>query len=379
MFSFRVSPLLEQEDLALTKGKIGIICDQTAWDPLTGSYIWEHFKKKGRLAYLYKVDNELLQSNIEIHQLKEIDALIIELQDTGSRYSKILHTIYSLFSILHNNNIPLPIYIVDRVNPGGRQVEGTQLKAGYRSAIGLEGIPHRHGLTLGEMANYFYNKLNAKFPLHVISYKASLINKVMMPWSIPPAENYAGLFTPNFFSGQYLWEGTNVSCGIGTTRPYEIFGAPFFSELQDYNKEIGRDNWNNPNNPIYDDGVKLRWCEFFPRYNKWAGIKCYGFQLLLNPNYQYHSLAHSLRIMNFIYKNCSSFSFVNKTTSENEAIEIDKKEIELLLGDKELIDYVKGYSNWEDVKEHIKLEEQKWIKKTKKIILYEEETLFRIK
>ena len=90
---------------------------------------------------------------------------------------------------------------------------------------------------------------------------------------------------------------------------------------------------------------------------------------------QYHALAHNLRILRFLNDNCSGFGYrPGKYEAEN-----DKTAIELLLGDKELIDFVKGEGNWADIKEHIKVEEQKWIRKSKKALLYEDEQLYRIK
>ena len=97
---------------------------------------------------------------------------------------------------------------------------------------------------------------------------------------------------------------------------------------------------------------------------------------MLNPNSNgYHSLAHNLRVIRFVHDNCPGFEFrPGKYEAGN-----DKTAIELLLGDKDLIDYVSGKANWEDIKEHIKLEEQKWIRKAKKFLIYEDEQLYRIK
>jgi uncharacterized protein YbbC (DUF1343 family) len=104
------------------------------------------------------------------------------------------------------------------------------------------------------------------------------------------------------------------------------------------------------------------------------GEACFGFQLHPVPGVQYHSLAHNLRIMRFVADNCKEFAFLEgKYESGN-----DKSAIELLLGDKLLIDYVKGGQDWESVKEHMKVEEQKWIRKAKKFLLYDEQ-MFRCK
>ena len=413
MFSFRTTPLSQQPDLILKGGKIGILCNQTAWHPETGEYLFETYAKKGNLKRVFipehglfgelqdqvKLNETSVYSNIlpkasdeeiefvslygnseeslyaSVSKLTDLDALIIELQDVGCRYYTYISTVLNLFKVLKNEDIALSVYIIDRANPAGRQVEGTMLRAEYRSFIGVEGIPHRHGLTFGELAYHLYNEINAKFPLHIISYKASQGNKDLLPWSIPPSPNFPGLFTAHFYSGQCLWEGTNVSEGRGTTRPFELFGAPYMEQLAGYNSINGFENWNDPKHPMHDEGVFIRWMKFIPTFHKYRDECCFGFQLLLNPNMQYHALAHNLRIMRFMHDNCAGFELrPGKYEAGN-----DKTAIELLLGDKELIDFVNGNGSWKEIKEHIKVEEQKWIRKTKKDLLYEDEQLYRIK
>lgn len=408
MFSFRTTPLFEQPDLVLKGGKLGLLCNQAAWHPENGEYIFETLYKKGLLKRVFtpehglfgelqdqvKLDNTDAYNNLgmegcefvslygtgeeslsaRVDKLTDIDALIIELQDVGSRYYTFNTTILNLFKTLKKENINLPVYLIDRINPAGRQVEGTMLRKEYESFIGIEGIVHRHGLTIGEIAHMLYNEINAKFPLHIISYTAQNISRDMLPWSISPSPNIPGLFTCHFYSGQCLWEGTNVSEGRGTARPFEQFGAPYMESLTKYNISNNYANWNDPENPIYDPAVFIRWTKFIPVFHKYTGEICFGFQLHPVPGVQYHSLAHNLRIMSFIRSNCQDFTFrEGKYEAGN-----DRTAIELLLGDKMLIDYVQGNETWNEIKEHMKLEEQKWIRKAKRFMLYEEQ-LFRCK
>ena len=95
-----------------------------------------------------------------------------------------------------------------------------------------------------------------------------------MPWSIPPSPNFPGLFTAHFYSGQCLWEGTNVSEGRGTTRPFEMFGAPYMEQLATYCKEHNLEGWNDKNSPIADEGVWVRWLRFIPTFHKWKDECC---------------------------------------------------------------------------------------------------------
>ncbi len=408
MFSFRTTPLLEQTDSVLKSGRLAILCNQTAWHPELGEYFFETLYKKGLIKRVFmpehglfgelqdqvKLDHTNVYDNLEMNdcefvslygtneeslnaqadKLTDIDALIIELQDVGSRYYTFNTTIFNLFKTLKKEGINLPVYIIDRINPAGRQVEGTMLRKEFSSFIGIEGILHRHGLTTGEMAHLLYNEINAKFPLHIISFEAEEVNKKLLPWSISPSPNIPGLFTSHFYSGQCLWEGTNISEGRGTTRPFELFGAPYLNSLTGFNNKKGYSNWNDPENPIYDPAVYIRYTKFIPVFHKYQGETCVGFQLHPLPGVNYHALAHNLRIINFINKNCKEFEFKEgKYEAGN-----DKTAIELLAGDSLLLAWLNDNANWEDVKEHMKVEEQKWIRKTKKILLYDT-PLFRCK
>ena len=450
MFSFRTTPIDKQTDNLFVKGgRIGALCNQTAWHPEYGEYLFEFLSKRYNLIRLftpcegfsllpdltapartapagspapaafptqagspasasspalasspapagssraagsaslpnkYREEEEILLTlsgrELEVHrlsdagegcwedysaELQDLDGLVIELQETGSRYCTYTSLIYNLFRYLKEQEMNLSIFLLDRVNPAGRQVEGTLMRAGYRSEIGLEGLPHRHGLTIGELALYLYEELHARFPLHIISYRAQDVNRHLMPWSIPPAAAYCGLFTPYFYSGQALWCGTNVSPGIGTARPFEQFGAPFLKSLADYNTRHSLESWNAPDNPLYDPSLYLRRTAFVPAFGEYAGELCYGFQLLPNVNMQYHALNHNLKIMRFIAENSTDFAMDS---------------LPLYLGDRELMDFVRGENSPDDLREHIKVEEQKWIKKAKRALLYPEEQLFRIK
>lgn len=408
MFSFRTTSFLSQTDNILKNGKLGLLVNQSAWHPEKGEYLFETLVKKGNLKRIFTPEHGLfgeLQDQVKLDDtniykglipldvevvslygsndktlsaqsslLTDIDALIIELQDVGSRYYTYNTTILNLFTVLKEKNINLPVFVIDRINPAGRQVEGTMLRKEYTSFIGIEGIPHRHGLTIGEMAGLLHNELNAKFPLHVISHSAQDVSKDLLPWSIPPSPNFPGLFTGHFYSGQCLWEGTNVSEGRGTTRPFEIFGAPFLDCLNNFNSSNGYSGWNDPGNPIYDEAVYMRWLKFIPTFHKFAGQTCTGFQLMPVPGVPYNAMAHNLKIIRFVADNCPGFEFLEGAYESGNK----KSAIEILLGDKILIDYVKGSGKWYDVWEHIKTEEQKWIRKAKKFLLYDEQ-LFRCK
>jgi len=156
--------------------------------------------------------------------------------------------------------------------------------------------------------------------------------KPMFPWTIPPSPNIPGFFTCGFYSGQCLWEGTNVSEGRGTTRPFEVFGAPWMESLVDYNRRAGFESWNERGHPLFDPGAALAWRRFIPTFHKFKEECCFGFQLIRrNLDGVYHSLLHALRLIRFVGANCEGFAFrPGKYEAGN-----DKTAIELLAGDPE--------------------------------------------
>lgn len=349
MFSFRATPLLEQEDLVLRHGTLAVLDDPTAWHPGTGEYL-------GFTIARYR--NVLRLKNLQDKEtLSKSKAVIIEHQDTGNRFDPFLKELRAFFLEQNQAEEPLSVYIIDHWNPSGRQVEGTH----------FDGIPHKHGLTMGEIANMYYCDMNARFPLHIISAAANDANRELMPWSIPQECGFGSLFSADFMSGAYLWNGTNVSCGEGTLRPFEMFGAPFMKRI-----ERGRDfvwenalTWNDVDSPVYDRAVYMRWCVFIPQSGIYAGQECYGFQTIPNPGDQgYNSFLHTLRLIRFVKDNCPEMQFNDR--------------LEFLVGDDTVMSYLKGDTDYETMRNHVKTEEQKWLRKAKKYLLYPDQ-LYRIK
>lgn len=366
MFSFRTTPLLAQEDLVLRKGRLGVICNQVAWHPDTGEYLFESLARRGNLVRIFTPEHSLygpmvpgietveVSTSIDGASLEDMDALVIELQDVGSRYSNYTTLLYNLFKGLKARDAQLSVFLVDRINPAGRQIEGT---------LGIIGLPHRHGLTLGETANLFYNDLGARFPLHIISAAAEPVNRELMAWTIPPFSDFSGLFTSNFYSGQCLWMGTNVSYGHGTNRPFEQFGAPWMERLFDYPARNGFRTWNDPESPVAHPSLHVRWTRFVPSYGIYQDETCFGFQLMFIPGATYHALNHALQLLRFVHDTCPEF------TDEG---------LGRYLEDATLLSYVEGRLDWEATREYIKAEEQKWLRKSKKFTLYGDDP-YRIK
>ena len=276
--------------------------------------------------------------------------MVVEIQDVGARYFNYTKDVMHLMEVLKDMKEEAPsLYIVDHINPAGRIVEGTMPAVEGESHVAK--VAHRHGLTLGELANLYYHEIGAKFALHVISALATDSNHQLMPWTIAPASDVPGFFTCDMYSGGGLWNNTNITPAIGTARPYEYFGAPFV-------KTASREAI-----PVAE-GVMLRPCSFTPSCGRYAGEKCFGYQIMRQPGVEYHSLMHTLQMMRFFKENDENFRLEDG--------------FEAKLADPMLMDYIHGVISTEDMREHVKVEEQKWIRKAKKFLLYDDQP-YRIK
>jgi uncharacterized protein YbbC (DUF1343 family) len=209
--------------------------------------------------------------------LDTIDLLIIDLQDVGTRVYTFIST---LLSCLKKTAVKgKHVLILDRPNPlGGIIVEGNLLRPELYSLVGPFAIPMRHGMTIGELAHLFNDAMKIDCPMTVISLKGwhrrMLWNDTGLRW-IMPSPNMPLFETALVYPGQVLWEGTNISEGRGTCRPFEIFGAPFL------NPPIIKKALT----PKDIAGCYLQEYHFRPTFNKWNSKLCSGFMIhIINPN-----------------------------------------------------------------------------------------------
>lgn len=203
--------------------------------------------------------------------LKDIDVLVIDIQDIGSRYYTFIWTMeLCMKACLEMNK---PVVILDRPNPiGGKIIEGPVLDTTYTSFVGQRPLPIRHGMTVGEIADYLKNKFYPSLDLHVIKmqgWKRKMwFNETALPW-VMPSPNMPTPDTAIVYPGMCLLEGTNLSEGRGTTRPFEIFGAPF----------IEPDRLVKKLKEFKLAGVIFRPMYFLPAFQKHAGKLCGGAQI----------------------------------------------------------------------------------------------------
>ena len=348
MFSFRTTPLEDQLDKALWEGKVGCFCTQNCWDTEHGRYMYNIFSERGNLKVIFSPrDTELtpLTNHIDIieSEIASLNAIVVEIQDVGSRYFNYTRDVMRLLSMRARTFEGPSIYIVDHINPAGRVVEGTI--PAIESDIWTPRVAHRHGLTLGELCVLYCDEIGAKFPLHVISAHVSDVGKDLLPWTIAPSSDIPGMFTCEMYPGGGLWNNTTITPAIGTARPYEYFGAPF----------IKTEDVRFLPTP---QGVMMRPCSFTPAAGRYSGERCFGYQIMLQPGAQYHSLLHTLMLMRHFSEKYSQFEML--------------PELFVKIADPVIEEYLRGRLSFDVVQEHVKLEEQKWIRKAKRFILYDD-------
>jgi len=209
--------------------------------------------------------------------LDTFDVLLVDLQDVGTRIYTYLTTL--LYVLEAGAGAKKSIWVLDRPNPAGREVEGSLLRPGYESFVGASQIPMRHGLTLGEAAAFFRQRHRLDVDLRVIPMQGYDPGAApgfgwsagSRPW-VNPSPNAASLNMARVFPGTVLLEGCTLSEGRGTTVPLEVMGAPDLdgdAVLAEMRRLA----------PDWLRGGRLRRCAFLPTFHKHAGSLCHGLQV----------------------------------------------------------------------------------------------------
>ena len=156
MFSFRTTPIADQLDRGLTDGRVGVFCSAGSWDAFAGCYLHEVFAKRGNLAKVFLPEaGESVPGTahiaFDLEDLEGLDAVVVEIQDVGSRYFPFTVDVLRLMNALNTLENAPSLYIVDHPNPAGRFVEGS-MPSGETDQW-TPAVAHRHGLTLGELCH----------------------------------------------------------------------------------------------------------------------------------------------------------------------------------------------------------------------------------
>ena len=240
-----------------------------------------------RIYSLYGSTFDSLRPTAE--QLRDLDALVIDLQDVGSRYYTFQATMLLCLEAASAHG--LKTFVLDRPNPlGGEHVEGPDLRPGFESFVGIHPLATRHGLTIGELARLYRAERRLTGELEVIPCdgwrRDRDFEQTGLPWVLP-SPNMPTVDTAFVYPGQCLLEGTNLSEGRGTTRPFELCGAPWI-DARRLAERMRRDELL---------GVHFRPAWFQPTFHKFAGQVCGGVQLHVTDRRAFRPVRTSLALL----------------------------------------------------------------------------------
>ncbi|MGH9929036.1 MAG: exo-beta-N-acetylmuramidase NamZ family protein [Pyrinomonadaceae bacterium] len=292
--------LLEEQSTLLQGASVGLICNQASVNHLlhhAADLLHEHVcvnlqalfgpqhgirgdLQDNMIETEHRVDRE---TGLPIHSLysetrepteamlEDLDVLVFDMQDVGCRIYTFAYTMANCMSAAAR--FGKKVIVCDRPNPiNGLQVEGNILEPEQASFVGMFAIPTRHGMTLGELARMFNDHFEIRCDLEVVKMegweRSHWLDETDAPWVIP-SPNMPTLDSATVFPGTVHFEGTQLSEGRGTTRPFELVGAPFINP-EEYARTL---------NQIELAGVFFRSCIFRPTFQKHAGVSCGGVQL----------------------------------------------------------------------------------------------------
>ena len=244
-------------------------------------------------------------------QLEDLDIILVDLQDVGSRYYTFAQTLAYLMIVAKETNTE--VYVLDRPNPiGGDQVEGAALKLSCRSFCGEAPVPNRHGLTLGELANVYNRGFGrGKDAWPEIGARLSVVpaqdwarsdywEDTGLNWNYP-SPNMPRIETAVVYPGMCLFEATNISEGRGTTLPFELLGAPYINGAKWISATLDEG--------VELPGVILRPAQFIPQFHKWAGKTCGGIQILVTDRNCFEPLRLGLCLLSAAFKLYPDFAW----------------------------------------------------------------------
>jgi uncharacterized protein YbbC (DUF1343 family) len=292
--------LLEQQSYLLRGAKVGLICNQASVDHnFRHAADLLHENPQLNLRALFgpqhgirgDVQDNMIetehaidpQTGLPIHSLysetreptaamlEDLDVLVFDMQDVGCRIYTFAYTMAN--SMIAAKKLGKKVIVCDRPNPiNGEQVEGNVLEPEHASFVGQFAIPTRHGMTLGELAKLFNEHFGLGCDLEVITMdgweRSDWQDQTDAPW-VMPSPNIPTIDSATVFPGTVHFEGTQLSEGRGTTRPFELVGAPYI-DAEEYARKLNERELPD---------VYFRSCIFRPTFQKHAGVSCGGVQI----------------------------------------------------------------------------------------------------
>jgi uncharacterized protein YbbC (DUF1343 family) len=295
-----VEKLLEDKYSELKSARVGLICNQASVDHgyhhiadrlsehkdinLTALFGPQHGIRGDLQDNMIETDHAIdKRTGLPVYSLysetreptekmlDDVDVLVFDMQDVGCRIYTFVYTMANC--MMAASKFGKRVIVCDRPNPiTGSMVAGNVLEPEFASFVGLYPIPTRHGMTPGELAKLFNNHFNINCDLEVITidnwHRELWLDETDTPWVLP-SPNMPTVDAATVFPGTVHFEGTQMSEGRGTTRPFELIGAPY----------IDPDDYADALNGLGLDGIYFRACVFQPTFQKHGKVSCGGVQL----------------------------------------------------------------------------------------------------
>jgi uncharacterized protein YbbC (DUF1343 family) len=292
--------------------------------------------------------------------LKEVELILIDLQDVGSRYYTFIWTMTLCLEACEE--LGIAVLLLDRPNPiGGKMIEGTLLDPFYSSFVGLYPLTQRHGMTIGEIAKYIKNNFFPKLDLSIIQMenweRDSFWEENNLFW-IMPSPNIPIPETTLVYPGMCLLEGTNVSEGRGTTRPFEIFGSPWLDGAA-LAERLNKQKL---------EAVYFRSMQFQPTIQKYAGQLCEGCFIHVTNIHEYKPVITTIVILKEILERYPGKFEWKKPPYE---YEYEKMPFDILAGNNWLREYIENDVSISEIKEKIRADEEQFSRDRIQFVLYQ--------
>lgn len=294
------------------------------------------------------------------HMLENCDIILVDLQDVGCRiYTYITTLLYVLEECKKQGK---EVWVLDRPNPLGRTIEGNFLQEDFKSFVGAGRLPTRHGLTIGEVALWY--KKQYDFDVKVIPMKGYDIEKAPWPFSfwINPSPNLPSLHSCYAFVGGNLLEGTCLSEGRGTTRPFELLGGPYLDPFRVKKTLKAYESYD------LFSSCYLRPCYFEPTFNKHKGVLCGGFQVHIKNQIHFKPYRIFSILLKTIYNLYPDEEFFRDFIYEYES---ERKAFDLISGSEFLRSWIEDKAaSYEDLDSHFLKDEKEWEEERSEFLIY---------
>ncbi len=261
--------------------------------------------------------------------LDGLDVLLVDLQDVGARPYTYASTLALCMRACAKRGIE--VMVLDRPNPiDGISLEGPVLDRAFISFVGLFPVPLRHGLTMGELARLYREGFGLECTLSVVGMegwrRSMAFEETGLPSWVLPSPNMPTVDTAYVYPGMILLEGTNLSEGRGTTRPFEICGAPFLDSSETASRL----------NAAGLSGVRFRAMGFKPTFDKHAGVLCGGVQLHVMDRRTFRPVLTAVAVLQEARRQTGGAEAAFRWTAPPYEYEMTRLPIDILAGSEQL-------------------------------------------